>query len=110
MYYEKRGRRDRRNFGPKRFPPKPVEMGKEYDVEILELSRRGEGIARIENLVCFIPDTKPGEHVRVRITRISQRFAEAEATEKLEVEKTEDKADSTTEKETIDEPTTSENS
>ncbi len=82
MYYEKRGRRDDRrgrSFGPGRFPPKPVEIGKEYDVEILETSRRGEGIARIEGLVCFIPNTKPGEHVRIRITRISRRFAEAEA-------------------------------
>ena len=82
MYYEKRGRRDDRrgrSFGSRRFPPKPVEIGKEYDVEILETSRRGEGIARIEGLVCFIPNTKPGEHVRIRITRISRRFAEAEA-------------------------------
>lgn len=79
MYREKRGRRGVRNFGPRRFPPKPVELGKEYDVEILETSRRGEGIARIEGLVCFIPNTKPGDHVRIRITRISRRFAEAEA-------------------------------
>jgi len=91
MYYEKRGRENRRNFGPKRFPPKPVEIGKEYDVEILELSRRGEGIARIEGLVCFIPDTNPGEHVKVRITRISSRFAEGEAVEKLEGEQAEEK-------------------
>ena len=60
------------------FPPKPVEMGKEYDVEILETSRRGDGIARIKGLVCFIPNTKPGDNVRIRITRISRRFAEAE--------------------------------
>lgn len=78
MHYEKR-RRGGRNFGPRRFPPKPVEIGKEYDVEIQELSRRGEGIARIKGLVCFVPDTKPGDHVRIRITRISRRFAEAEA-------------------------------
>ena len=82
MYYENRGRRNSRrdgNYGSRRFPPKPVEVGKEYDVEILETSRRGEGIARIEGLVCFIPNTKPGDHVRIRITRISRRFAEAEA-------------------------------
>jgi predicted RNA-binding protein with TRAM domain len=78
MHYERRERRGGRNFGPRRFPPKPVEMGKEYDVEILETSRRGDGIARIKGLVCFIPDTKPGDKVRVRITRISRRFAEAE--------------------------------
>ena len=73
-----------------RFPPKPVELGKEYDVEIEETSRRGEGIARIKGLVCFISNAKPGEHVRIRITRISRRFAEAEvvgkAEEKVEAE------------------------
>jgi len=86
MRYE---RGERRGFGA-RFPPKPVELGKEYDVEIEETSRRGEGVARIKGLVCFIPNAKPGEHVRIKITRISRRFAEAEvvgkAEEKVEAE------------------------
>jgi len=72
------GRRERRGFGPRRFPPKPVEIGKEYDVEIQETSRRGEGIARIKGLVCFVPNTKPGDKVKIRIARISRRFAEGE--------------------------------
>jgi len=59
-------------------------MGKEYDVEIQETSRRGEGIARIKGLVCFIPNTKPGDHVKIRITRISRRFCEAEVVGKGE--------------------------
>lgn len=75
MQYEERGGRD---FGSRGFPPKPVEIGKEYDVEILETSRRGEGIARVKGLVCFVPNSKPGDHVRIRVTRISRRFAEAE--------------------------------
>ena len=89
---ERRERRyggERRGFGP-RFPPKPVEIGKEYDVEIQESSRRGEGIARIKGLVCFVPNTKPGDKVRIKIIRISRRFAEAEslgkATGKIEPE------------------------
>lgn len=82
MRYE---RGERRGFGP-RFPPKPVELGKEYDVEIQETSRRGEGIARIKGLVCFIANAKPGEHVRIKITRISRRFAEAEVVGKAEEE------------------------
>ena len=56
-------RRDRSGFG-RRFPPKPVELGKEYDVEIQEVSRRGEGIARIKGLVTFVPNTKPGDKVK----------------------------------------------
>jgi len=76
-------RRDRRSFG-RRFPPKPVELGKEYNVEIQETSRRGEGIARIKGLVTFVPNTKPGDRVKIRITRISRRFAEAEVVGKAE--------------------------
>ena len=71
-------RRDRRSGFGRRFPPKPVELGKEYDVEIQEVSRRGEGIARIKGLVTFVPNTKPGDKVKIKITRISRRFAEAE--------------------------------
>ncbi|MBM4400809.1 MAG: TRAM domain-containing protein, partial [Crenarchaeota archaeon] len=43
--------------GAGRFPPKSVEVGKEYDVDIQEMSRRGEGIARIQGLVVFVPNT-----------------------------------------------------
>jgi predicted RNA-binding protein with TRAM domain len=71
---------ERREFRGRegRFAPKPVEIGKEYEVDVQETSRRGEGIARIEGLVTFIPNTKPGDHVKIKITRISRRFAEAE--------------------------------
>jgi predicted RNA-binding protein with TRAM domain len=83
MPYERRGfDRD--------FPSKPVEVGKEYDVEIQETSRRGDGIARIEGLVVFVPNTKPGDKLRIKVTNISRRFAEAEvigaAEEKTETE------------------------
>ena len=97
MRYE---RSERRGFG-RRFPPKPVEMGKEYDAKIEETSRRGEGIARIKGLVTFVPNTKPGDHVRIRITRISRRFAEAEvvgkagAEEEAEETKAEEEAEET---------------
>jgi len=81
---------ERRGFGRREFP-KPVEIGKEYEVDIQEASRRGEGIARIKGLVVFIPNTKPGDHVKIRITRISRRFAEAEVVQAEEVEEKEEK-------------------
>jgi predicted RNA-binding protein with TRAM domain len=68
---------ERREFD-RDFPPKPVEIGKEYDVEIQETSRRGEGITRIEGLVVFVPNTKPGDKLRIKVTNIGRRFAEAE--------------------------------
>ena len=62
----------------KSFPPKPVELGKEYNVEIEETSHRGEGITRIEGLVVFVPNSKPGDKLRIKITNIGRKFAEAE--------------------------------
>ena len=72
------------------FSPKPVEVGKEYEADIQEMSRRGEGIARIQGLVVFVPNTKTGDHVRIRVTRISRRFAEAEVVGKEEAEEKEE--------------------
>ena len=54
---------------------KPVEVGKEYNVSISDTSRRGEGIARVEGFVVFVPGTKMGQNVRVKITQVSERFA-----------------------------------
>jgi predicted RNA-binding protein with TRAM domain len=54
---------------------KPVEVGKEYNVSISDTSRRGEGIARIEGFVVFVPGTKQGQNVRIKVTQVSERFA-----------------------------------
>jgi predicted RNA-binding protein with TRAM domain len=68
--------------GPSRFSKKPIKIGEEYEVDIKETSQRGEGIARIEGLVIFVPKSKIGDHARIHITRISRKFAEANLVEK----------------------------
>ena len=77
--------------------PKPVEIGKEYDVEIQETSRRGEGITRIEGLVVFVPNTKPGDKVRIKVTNVGGRFAEAEVIGEAKEEAAEEEEESETE-------------
>ncbi len=57
---------------------KPVEEGQEYELDIKEVSRRGDGVARIEGFVVFIPQTKPGDHVKVKISTVGPRFATGE--------------------------------
>lgn len=59
----------------------PVEEGKEYEVDIKELSRRGEGLARINGFVVFVPGAKPGDHLKIQITQIRDRFAIGERAE-----------------------------
>jgi predicted RNA-binding protein with TRAM domain len=56
----------------------PVEEGKEYEADIIELSRRGDGIAKIEGFVIFVSGGNPGEHVKFRVTRVARRYAIAE--------------------------------
>jgi predicted RNA-binding protein with TRAM domain len=64
--------------GPRFNLKKPVELDKEYEAEIHEMSRRGEGIAKIEGFIIFVPNTKQGEHVKFKITSVRNRFATAE--------------------------------
>jgi predicted RNA-binding protein with TRAM domain len=60
------------------FGPKPVETGKEYDVQISEISRKGDGIARIQGFVIFVKEGKVGQNAKIRISQIGPRFATAE--------------------------------
>ena len=61
--------------GFKSFKPKPVEVGKEYDVTISDVSRRGDGIAKIDGFVIFVAGGKQGQTARVKVTQVSNRFA-----------------------------------
>jgi len=65
-------------FGGGSFGPKPVETGKEYDLEITETSRQGDGIARVQGFVIFVKNAKTGQKVKAKITNVGARFATAE--------------------------------
>jgi len=56
----------------------PVEEGKVYEAKIEDMGREGDGLARIQNFVVFVPGTKVGDQVKVRITRVHRRMAFAE--------------------------------
>jgi predicted RNA-binding protein with TRAM domain len=67
----------RRGHG-KGFKRCPVEIGKEYEVDITEMSRQGEGIAKIQGFAILVANVKLGDHVKIRITRIGNMTANAE--------------------------------
>ena len=50
-------------------------VGAEYDAKIEDTAREGDGIARIEGFVIFVPGTQVGDQVRIQIDRIMRRFA-----------------------------------
>jgi predicted RNA-binding protein with TRAM domain len=69
----------RGRFGGGRFGgPKPVESGKEYDVQVTEISRKGDGVARVQGFIVFVKGGRVGQKTRVRITHVGDRFATAE--------------------------------
>jgi predicted RNA-binding protein with TRAM domain len=53
-------------------------MGKEYEVDVTEMSPQGEGIAKIQGFVMLVANTKLGDHVKIKITRIGDMTANAE--------------------------------
>jgi predicted RNA-binding protein with TRAM domain len=56
----------------------PIKEGDEYEVKIEDVGKEGDGITRIEGFVVFVPETKAGDEVKVRITSVRRRFAFAE--------------------------------
>jgi len=84
MSFGQRGGYNRGGFGGssnnsgggfRSFKPKPVEVGKEYDVTISDVSRRGDGIAKIDGFVIFVAGAKQGQTVRIKVTQVSNRYA-----------------------------------
>jgi predicted RNA-binding protein with TRAM domain len=59
--------------------PKPVEAGKEYDVEVTEISRRGDGVAKIQGYIIFVKGAKIGDKVKIKVETVGPRFATATA-------------------------------
>lgn len=53
----------------------PVEVGKEYEAKIEDVAREGDGIARVEGFVIFVPETKVGDQVKIQVDKVMRRFA-----------------------------------
>lgn len=62
-----------RYSGERREISSPINVGDTYDVKVEDVGREGDGIARVEGFVVFVPNTKKGESVKIRITKISRR-------------------------------------
>lgn len=85
MSFGQRGGYNRGGFGGSSFK-KPVEVGKEYDVTISDTSKRGEGIAKIDGFVIFVPGTKVGQKARIKVTQVSPRFASGQLIEEAKAD------------------------
>jgi len=79
----------RRDFGDA--PRSPVSVGEELDVKIEAVGEKGDGIAKKNGFVLFVPNVKEGDEVRIRVTKVLRKvgFAEkiGDATGKVEESK-----------------------
>ena len=64
-----------RNF---RERPSPVNVGDEIDVKIEAVGEKGDGIAKKEGFVLFVPNTKEGQEVKIRVTKVLRKVGFAE--------------------------------
>jgi predicted RNA-binding protein with TRAM domain len=78
MSPKKRSPRNAKNKRGRGIENLPVELGKEYEVDVTETSPKGEGIARIKGFSIFIANAKVGDHIKVRVKSLDSVCADAE--------------------------------
>ncbi len=77
----------------------PVEEGETYEVKIEDIGKEGDGVAKIDDFVIFVPDTDVGDEVEIKITRVLRTLAFGEVTDTdasvdKDIEESEDEEDS----------------
>jgi predicted RNA-binding protein with TRAM domain len=53
----------------------PVSAGQQYDVKIEDIAKQGDGIARIQGFIIFVPGTKVGDEVKIEVQTVKRNFA-----------------------------------
>ncbi len=59
----------------------PVNVGEEYDVKIEDTGKSGDGIAKIEGYILFVPGAKKGQEVKIKITDTKRNLGFAKLVE-----------------------------
>jgi predicted RNA-binding protein with TRAM domain len=68
----------RGGFGGGNDMPKPVKVGDELEVTIEAIAAKGDGIAKKEGFVIFVPGTTLNETCKIRIIAVKASSAVAE--------------------------------
>jgi predicted RNA-binding protein with TRAM domain len=69
---------DRGGFGYQGGGSAPVNVGDELEVKIEGVGEKGDGIAKKDGFVMFVPNTKQGDNVRIRVTKVLKKLGFAE--------------------------------
>ncbi|EOD00849.1 23S rRNA (uracil(1939)-C(5))-methyltransferase RlmD [Caldisalinibacter kiritimatiensis] len=60
---------------------RPVEKNKIYEVEIIDLNHRGQGVAKLDNFAIFVNNGIPGDIVKVKIVQVKKNYGVGELIE-----------------------------
>jgi predicted RNA-binding protein with TRAM domain len=73
---------DSSSGGPSTEPQPPVEIGEVRYVEIEDIGKQGDGIARVERgYVIIVPGAEVGDRVKIEVTEVKSNFAVGEVIE-----------------------------
>jgi predicted RNA-binding protein with TRAM domain len=67
------------NMQGRGFKNPPVQVGEELDVKIEAVGEKGDGIAKKDGFVLFVPGVKEGDEVRIRVTKVLRNVGFAES-------------------------------
>ena len=56
----------------------PVKVDQELDVKIEAVGAKGDGIAKVQGFVLFVPGGKEGEEVHIKVTKVLRNVGFAE--------------------------------
>lgn len=62
----------------------PVKVGDEIEVVIDAVGEKGDGLAKKDGFVLFVPGVKQGDRVRIRVTKVLRKVGFAEVIGKSE--------------------------
>ena len=62
----------------------PVKEGEIHEVKILSVGEKGDGIAKVNGFVLFVPETKQKELVKIKVTKVLAKVGFAKVIERLE--------------------------
>ncbi|MET1125199.1 MAG: TRAM domain-containing protein [Archaeoglobaceae archaeon] len=68
-----------REFGAERKPP--VKVGEIRTVRIEAMGSGGDGIAKVNGYVIFVPGTQLNDEVTIRVTKVLRKYGFAEVIE-----------------------------
>jgi 23S rRNA (uracil1939-C5)-methyltransferase len=74
----RRGSSDGGGFSDNRRGFSPVKEGEEINAVIEAVAEKGDGIAKKAGFVIFVPGTKVGDKVKIRVKKVAKKVAFAE--------------------------------